>query len=220
MIEPSRHLEAAAPAEPSLPSPNVRTVVSFLLFVHLFTLAVGVAYNEFPSSLEQTLGELKFFQGYRQALFMDLSYTYYFTRGSDPGGELDIDHSLTADVKLADGEIRPIQFPAAGVWPGQRFRRYQMLGRRLATFSSNDAPQTATLAQTIATSLLKGDKAESLDLRLQGQLTPPAMANYRPGGAPPAKRDEYAARAFWAGDRVEVQKKEPARDTAPPPKDE
>ena len=227
---PANHRMANSPATPAPPSPEdaalpsegIRTAVSFLVFVHLFALLIGILSNEVPSQLEQALAGLPVLRQYRQALGMDLPYTYYFTRGNDPGGELDIDYTITATVNRPDGEKEVVELPAAGTWPRQRFHRYQMLATRLATFASEGAPEPANLemlARAIAGGILRREEAQSLDLLCRGQLTPPAMEEFRPElQGRPGTRDAYDAHVFLAGDRVELLKKEPARDTAPPPK--
>jgi hypothetical protein len=203
------------------PSELTRTVVSFLVFIHLFALVVGITSNEVPSQLESELGQLKGLRQYRQALGMDLPYTYYFTRGNDPGGELDIDYTIEATIKRADGSTETVKFPDAEMSPHQRFHRYQKLATRLAEFAADDAEPLNFLAQSIAGGLLRSHDAKSLDLRCRGQLTPPAMADFQPDAKrDPGVRDAYDAHAFLSGDKVELLKKESARDTAPPPKDQ
>lgn len=218
----------AATGDKRLPSEAVRTVVSLLLFVHLFVLVAGILSQEVPSGLErgidEALGKLGLRQ-YRQALSMDLPYSYYFTRGVDAGGELDIDYALTADIKEQDGQNVAVELPAADMWPHQRFHRYQRLAQRVAEYAGEDAPDSDNLElllSSVAGALLRSHDARSMDLRCRGQLTPPSMEDYRPGdpASIPGTRDAYDGHAFLSGERVELLKKESARDTAPPPKPE
>jgi len=214
--------KSVAATQPGQPTEGVRTLVSFLIFVHLFALIVGVLANEVPSKLEVDLGSIPGLLQYRQALGMDLPYSYNFTRGNDPGGELDIDYTLTATVKKPDGEAETVTFPSADMWPHQRYHRYQILARHVAEFSSEGTPDPAnleTLAQAIAGGILRSQGAKALDLLCRGQLTPPGMDEYQPNpNAEPRTRDAYDTRAFLVADQVELLKKEPARDTAPPAK--
>jgi hypothetical protein len=204
------------------PSEGVRSLVSFLIFVHLFALVVGIVSNEVPSQLEIALARLPLLRPYRQLLAMDLPYSFYFTRGNDPGGELDIDYMFTATVKRPDGSTESVEFPSADMWPHQRFHRYQTLARQIAVFAGEDAPQPEKLdhlVQAIAGGLLHGYGGHSVELRCRGQLTPPAMDLYQPDqDTRDNYRPAYEARAFLADGQVELLKKEPARDTAPPPK--
>lgn len=224
---PQSSAKSAAPAtsDNRLPSEAVRTVVSLLLFVHLFILVTGILSNEVPSQLETKIGDLLGFRQYRQALSMDLPYSYYFTRGVDAGGELDIDYALLAEIKQPDGQKVAVELPAADMWPRQRFHRYQRLAQRVAELAGEDAPEPDNLELllgAVSGALLRSHDARSLDLRCRGQLTPPAMEEYRPNDPAgiPGTRDAYDGHAFLAGDRVELLKKESARDTAPPPKPE
>jgi hypothetical protein len=224
MAQSSATPAATARPDAATPSEGIRTVVSFLVFIHLFAVVVGVLSNEIPSELEGALGGLPVLRPYRQLLGMDQAYSFFFTRGNDPGGELDIDYSLVATIKHSNGESETVEFPSTGMWPRQRFHRYQRLANQLAEYASEGAPEPQKLeelAQLVAGGILRSHDAKSLDLRCRGQLTPPAMAEFRPEvHQVPRFRDAYDAHAFVAGDQVELLKKESARDTAPPPKDE
>jgi hypothetical protein len=204
------------------PSEGVRSLVSFLIFLHLFALLIGIFSNEVPSQLEMALGRLPGLRQYRQVLGMDLPYTFYFTRGNEPGGELDIDYTLTATLKGADGATETIELPSADMWPHQRFHRYQALAKQLAMFASETAPEPRNLellTQAVAGGLLRAYDAQAVEIRCRGELTPPVMEEYQPEQDTRDKfRDAYDVRAFLADGQVELLKKEPARDTAPPPK--
>ncbi len=204
------------------PSEGVRSLVSFLIFVHLFALVIGVFSNEAPSQLEVALARLPGLRQYRQVLGMDLPYSFYFTRGNELGGELDIDYTLSATIKGADGTSETVELPNAAMWPHQRFHRYQALAKQLATFAGENSPEPQNLelvAQAIAGGLLRAYDAQAVEIRCRGELTPPVMEEYRPEQDTRDKfRDAYDVRAFLADGQVELLKKEPARDTAPPPK--
>ena len=205
-----------------MPSEGVRTIVSFLLFVHLFALVVGIIAANAPAEFERAIAENVGLRHYLRAVGMDLPYTYYFTRGNDPGGELDIDYAIEATIKREDGEAEVVRLPADDARPHQRFHRYQKLAQQLASYAREDAPEPddlERLAQAIALGLLQQHDAQALDLRCRGRLTPPTMDEYRPETYTDRYRDAYDAHAFLWDDRVELIKKEPARDTAPPPKD-
>jgi hypothetical protein len=190
--------------------------------VHLFALAIGILASEVPSELETALADRTGVKQYLAALDMYLPYSYYITHGNDPGGELDIDYSILATIKRPDGESETIEYPSPGTWPRQRFHRYQVLARTLATFASDEAPvpdNLETLASAVIGGILRAHGSEKLDVRVRGQLTPPAMDEYDPDTYSDRFRDAYDAHAFVSGDRVELLKKEPARDTAPPPQE-
>lgn len=204
------------------PSEGVRSLVSFLIFVHLFALLIGILSGEVPSQLEVAMARLPGLRQYRQILGMDLPYSFYFTRGNEPGGDLDIDYKLTATLKGADGATETVEFPNADMRPHQRYHRYQALAKQLATFASETAPEPRNLellAQAIAGGLLRAYDAQAVEIRCRGELTPPVMEEYQPEQDTRNNfKDAYDVRAFLADDQVELLKKEPARDTAPPPK--
>lgn len=209
--------------EASLPKSEIRTAVSFLLFLHFFALSIAIVGTERPSELTAALAQVPGLKQYREGLMNTIPYTFYMTRGLI-GGELDIDHSLVATVKKKGGEEVEVRIPAAGMWPGQRLHRYQTLARNVAIFGDEamGSPEPlGLLLQSITRSILLQNDGESLQLRCVGRLTLPAMAEFDPENESQRERyrDAYTTTAlFMDGDRIELLKKEPARDTAPPPK--
>ena len=148
----------ATTPDAAMPSETIRTAVSFLIFVHLFALLVGVLGSDIPSELESALARLGGLREYRQLLAMEQSYAFFFTRGNDPGGELDIDYRLEATIKRPDGEPEVVQLPTSDVWPRQRFHRYQRLAAQMAEYASEGSPEPQkleVLAQVIAGALLR-----------------------------------------------------------------
>lgn len=69
-------MKATAPAEPqaaaALPPQNVRTLISFLLFVHFFSLAVVLIFNNASTDVAQKLRRMPGL--YLQALYMDVDF--------------------------------------------------------------------------------------------------------------------------------------------------
>jgi len=208
----------------ALPKSEIRTAVSFLLFVHFFALAIGVVGTERPSELTSALAQVPGVKQYREGLMMNIPYTFYLTRGM-VGGELDIDHQLVATVKQKDGKEVVVQVPEPGTWPSQRLHRYQTLARNVAIFADEamGSPEhLGLLVQAISRGILSENNGQSLQLRCVGRLTLPAMAEFDPDNESQRVRyrDAYTGSAFLTDDdRVELIKKDPARDTAPPPKD-
>jgi hypothetical protein len=215
----------ATGSDAALPKSEIRTTVSFLLFLHFFALAVAIVSSERASQLTAALAQVPGIKQYREGLLNITPYTFYFTRGTI-GGELDVDHSLIATVQTKDGE-KVVQLPEPGMWPGQRLHRYQTLARNVAIFGDEtmgmpDPERLGLLVQSISKSILEEQHGQSLQLRCVGRLTLPAMAEFDPDNESQRVRyrDAYTASAFiMDNNRVELIKKEPARDTAPPPKD-
>jgi|GEM_PF-2126040 len=222
MSQPDRN-PAADLTDAALPKSEIRTTVSFLLFLHLFGLAVAILGTEKPSQLGLALADVPGLKQYREGLLMNLAYTYYLTRGNNVGGELDIDHSLIATFKKKGEPDVVVELPAPGTWPGLRRHRYRTLARTVAMFGDETigSPEPlGLLLQSIANSLLKEYQGDSLDLRCQGRLTLPAMGEFDPTNAATFARfrDAYTTTALRIDNQIELLKREPARDTAPPPK--
>jgi len=75
------------------PSQGMRTFVSFLLFVHLFTVVMTINSEFRPASpLRAGLGRIGFLEPYMQLLHMDIAYNYHLTYG--PMNPLDFDHRV------------------------------------------------------------------------------------------------------------------------------
>lgn len=115
---------------PTLPSPGVRTFISFLLFFHLFALFVAIAGNVPASRLLRRLRIIP--RVYLQALDMDLSYRFDLTQGqADDRGwlaEVEIGHRGTDKSWIVD-EIVPV--PANALPPGLRRQRFYNLVKSL-----------------------------------------------------------------------------------------
>jgi hypothetical protein len=210
----------------ALPKSEIRSLVSFLLFLHFFVLGVAVVGTERASPLTAALAQVPGLKQYREGLLMTVPYTFYLTRGLI-GGELDVDHSLVAKVKQKNGVEKDVVIPDPGMWPGQRLHRYHTLARNVAIFADEtmgapDPERLGLLVQQIARSILANNDGQSLKLVCKGRLTLPAMGEFDPDN--PSQRERYrdayeAAALIMDDNRVELLKKEPPRDTAPPAKD-
>lgn len=134
----------------TLPSEGVRSLVSLLLIIHLFGVAVVLYSNASRSltgddpqrqanSLCQSL-RVPFLVPYVQYLFQDEASNqrnYRLTHDEF----IDLDYRVTFDLKLPDGKVEKVVFPAEGLWPGQRRQRMQAL--------ANKAGQRLVLEQTL-----------------------------------------------------------------------
>lgn len=225
---PSSPANAPSPSDPAaLPSQQVRTAVSLALFIYLFTLAVGVIARDVhiaaqvrspnESSLEAALGNIQGLRHLRQLLWMDDSYDYYLTQAE----EIDVDHSITADVLMPNGSTESIVLPDPATRSPLARRRWQLLAHRLAVFSSIPDPDLERardiLIQGVAAHVLAETGGKSVVVRVKGHPTLPRMEDYNPKnptvGTDP--RDVYAARAWISGGRVNLLKQESKVDAAP-----
>src|SRR5688500_11916297 len=98
------------PAAGRLPSQTVRTVVSLLLFVHLFALLAAMLSNPqdaMASRLLFKLGNVRFLSGYTEALWMESAYDFFYTYGNNEFvAALGTDHRMEAELTLAGGETQ------------------------------------------------------------------------------------------------------------------
>ena len=133
---------AGVPADAALPSEGVRTLVSFLLFVHLFALMVAVASNAGPvSAMRRALREAKPLIAYLQLLHMDLAYNFHLTHAT----EWDTDHFLEIERDWKgqpDANAARLKLPEPGGLPGIRAQRYHNLARNLAGLVGQDEAES------------------------------------------------------------------------------
>jgi len=198
---------------PPLPGATFRSIASFLLFVHLFALAVVISSNWGPQSEPSQIrrdvrGKLWPLTAYTQILHMDSGYNFYYTYG----GVLDVDHVLTSNLSpsgdpSADGET--VQLPETGLWPALRRRRLLRLNLAVASQLDNDAAESLFPRAAGAHLLAKSDATETM-IRYHGILLqrPQDVGDSDPVVADPlapAKfRTIYEAQV-WLDDNGKVQ---------------
>jgi hypothetical protein len=156
--------DAGPPA--SLPSSEVRGVVSLLLFIHLFAVVISLASYTAPSTLQDEIRKL--LAPYLATLNFDLNPNAY------PTGRFYLTHDLPVDVDavihvdgtLPDGTERSITIPEPGLWPLERRRHYQALANAASTLVENEDYQAA-LPKAIAGSILQSWGATDGTIRIE-----------------------------------------------------
>ncbi|MEK6247703.1 MAG: hypothetical protein N2C12_05945 [Planctomycetales bacterium] len=149
---------APSPAEtlPETPSAGVRTVITLLLFFHLFAVSAAIAANfGARSGLRQELGTLV--RPYLRTLFLDQGYDYALIYYNNT----DLDHNCQVVLNppkdwSGDTEfegMETIEMMPEGVWPGMRRRRYLMLALNLSQLVDGNQRE-APLVTSIANSML------------------------------------------------------------------
>jgi hypothetical protein len=208
-------------ATSSAPSAEVRGLISFLLFIHLFVVVMGLAAYVQPSPLEERLRDL--FAPYLVALNFDLKSTayptgrFYLTHDR----ETDVDAVIRIEAKLSDGTEQSLTIPEPGLWPPERRRHYQALANAAETLAENEDLQAA-LPRTIAGAVLRSWGAKTGDVRIDRHL-PLGRADVE--SSDPKRHDPFDASRYStvydahvllsAGGQVDLIKKVAAGETAP-----
>jgi hypothetical protein len=218
--------------EPSLPRPPainedelppdwLRTVVSFLIFVHLFALAVAILSNWNPSTLSMRLRQnVPLVRPYLQALAMDQSYLPLY--GLMFAMDEDTDMAVDIDLKLADGSQRQVALPATNLWPRQRWRHDARLAETAGDLTGERFKNIESiLPQAIAAHYVRNYGATGGTIRFTRHKL---LSIDAPASSDPAVRDAYSplfysrvyeARIILVGGTVQLLKKEADAEVAP-----
>ena len=209
----SRHNES--PAE--LPA-NVRTIISLVLFVHLFAVVLAIATNFGPLSELRGGLRVNFLMRYLQLLNMDSAYNFHYMYG-DP---LDFDQMI--EVELGGGEseeARTVQLPESGLGNGLRRRRYEQLAQSVAEQAGNEDTEHI-LPGAIATHLMSEYDTSELNFRCRTHF---GQSSEDAGALDPAQADPFDERYYqtmyeariWLDDVGELQflKSETSQSAAP-----
>jgi hypothetical protein len=207
---------SAAPGQ-GLPQ-GIRTLISFLLFVHLFLLLIAVAANFPPlSPLRQSLGQRlreKGLLAHLQILDMDRAYDTRLTHGR----RIDIDHRLRAEIFTEDEKARTVDLPPPANWRMVRGQRYASLARNVALAEALGGERAGLLPAAIARGLLLEDGAQRVHLICQGRflLSREESARGMDPGAPEKSLTVYEADAKLAEGELIFQQRAAPLETAPP----
>ncbi|HET6882372.1 MAG TPA: hypothetical protein VFI31_19560 [Pirellulales bacterium] len=198
-----------------------RAVVSFLIFVHLFALAVAVLSNWNPSTLSIRLRQnVPLVKPYLQALAMDQAYLPLY--GLTFAMEEDTDMAVDLELQLPDGTQRQITLPSNGLWPRERWRRDARLAETAGDLTGERFKNIESLLpQAIAAHYVAkyGTKGGTIRFTRHKLLSLEAL-----GSSDPALRDPYnpifytrvyEARIILVGGSVQLLKKEAAAEVAP-----
>jgi hypothetical protein len=226
---------SAAPAkppvkqEPGTASPLARGVVSYLLFLHFFFLAVGIKSNTSSSGLDQDLrNKVPGLKPYLQLLGMDLSYMFHLTHYNGRTTVRDTDYFIEAEVRRPDGSTENVSFTARDRLPPIRTFRDERLAYNAAEFAeSGDDNLISLLPQAIARRIMAEQQCRALTLRIRRRLLQDLMLpkmdprynveHLRTPDDPAYFETLYEARAFLTDDgEVSVSQVKSASDTAAP----
>jgi hypothetical protein len=162
-------------------------VLSVLIFIHFFCVAVVLSSNLRRSALQSRLVSL--FACYTQLLDFDPAFTpYYYTFGRDVDGDARLVIELYADGNLKASEqplLKTVTLPEGGTnWLGDR-RRYFAIGRIIAV---NSQPEnefddlSAAIAKGVGGRVMRERGAKRAVLRCVQRLTQPLdLSQLNPG---------------------------------------
>lgn len=208
--------------------PVSRSVISLLLFIHLFCVAVVLSSNFRRSRLQNDL--VRIFAAYTQLLDFDPDFTpYYYTLGR----ELDEDTWLVVDLYAsaeqpvtAQQMLKSVRLPEGGTnWLGERrryFRLAQIMAANAAPESEND-DVTGEIARSVGSRVIREAKAGRAVVRCVRRSSQPLnLSMLNPGF--PADRPTDAAydRTVYEADvyidednQVQVLKRASRAEVAP-----
>jgi hypothetical protein len=203
-----------APLAPDAPrstlAPGWQTAVSFLIFVHLFAVAVGITSNESPSELESALRNRTGLRAYLETMMMDLSYAFTFTYGPTTGPAGDSQAWLEVELNLPDGTKRTELVPGNFPYLRQRARRYEALARRAVMLVGNPTLESM-LPAAIVQQLVTETGATGGTVRCRWRQLP--VMPFQVTGE--QEHTTYEARILVSDGQVELLKIEAASESAP-----
>jgi hypothetical protein len=165
--------DSDAAAAPGMPSEAVRTIVTLLLFIHLFAVGLAIMTSS-ESGASVLLRDIKertpFLEPYLTQLWLDHGYDYYLMNDQN------WDFRLEATVRYGDGHVgAPMILPDPDLWSGERRQRYQQLAGFMGNYiaratapeaSALDGERKLLLPEAIGGGFLRSNpKAESVSLK-------------------------------------------------------
>ena len=208
-----------ADASPTIPGQGARAVLSLVIFVHLFLVAVAFTSYSSASALQQRL--LQVFGPYLKTFNFDVNRAYGAAGRYHLTHALltDIDYTLEVDAKV-DGRIEQVRIPPADVWPRQRLQRYQALANATGWLAEDPVLQSI-LPRAIAAGVLNSLGAQQGTVRCRAHFLT-SLENMK--SATPAQRDPYSptyytnvyeADVLVSDGSVDLLKRSAAAETAP-----
>lgn len=200
---------APDPASAGL-SEGLKTAVTFLLFLHLFALLVGVSSNDSASQLELGLRKTPLVVPYLQTLMMDLSYSFNLTFGPSDTDVSDAETWIEAELNTSKGS-ETVTLPPADMKSRQRLRHFESLARAAA--AAVGTPNRESLVPAaVAQNLVSRYGASGGTIRIKRKTLP----NEPFAPFTPAERTLYEAQILLlGGGRVDLLKVEAAGESAP-----
>ncbi|MGH7139645.1 MAG: hypothetical protein ACREHD_28225 [Pirellulales bacterium] len=209
---------SAEPGERHVPPDWLRATVSFLIFVHLFALAVAVISNWNPSTLATRLRQnVPLVKPYLQFLAMDQSYLPLYSLTFAMAEDTDM--AVQVELELADGSRQTFDLPASDLRPHVRWRRDARLAETVGGLTGEAfRNMESILPQAIAAHFVAKHGAKGGTIRCTRHL----LQDMQSAGTGDPYDDAlftrvYEARILLVGGNVQLMKKEAAAEVAPAP---
>lgn len=207
-------MPASETVPPAGPSDAVRSVVSFLLFLHLFALAIGILSRtnpSYPAPLEARLREVPGVLPYIALLGFDWPYTFVLF-GPYHTGEPDFDFRFDIELKLPDGSTKTVVLPDRETMKGEQRHRYEQLVNRAVMLLPSNGVESR-IPEGIARELVTAYGATGGTIRIRGKTLP--MEEFQAIPAHYPENPMYEAKIIVAGSDVSLFKIDSATDSAP-----
>jgi hypothetical protein len=220
-------MATAAPKAPPV-DPTLRSVVSLVLVLHLFCVAVVLASNFRRSQLQSEL--VRIFAAYTQLLDFDPQFTpYYYTLGRpiDDDTFFQIDLYAKGDQPAAaQSVVKSVKLPKGGSnWFGDR-QRFMQLAKLLSQYADPEAENddiTSEVARAVGGRIMRETGNQRAVLRVvRRESQPPPLVPLLPGFPEDKPTDPAYDRLAYEADvwidedgGVLVQKRSSAAEVAP-----
>lgn len=154
-----------------MPPSHVRAVLSFLLFVHLFCVAMALAGIYAPSRLQERLAEAV--SPYTRFFGLDLNSQFYYAPYHLTGGiEIDDDHLVEVQWSDAQGEPQILLLSEDSIRGTCGHQRRQMLGKFISDMTVQQADGAIDpLAKMLTVRTLKDHGATRGTFRIRRHLS-------------------------------------------------
>lgn len=211
-------------SETTAPASTGQTVLSLLLFVYLFGVALAMLSYTNASPIEQRVLEV---MPYLKVLDIDPVHTYpslarwhltHFQTGDTQ--PVDVDFTVEITVQHEGGPDETVTIPPPGIWPPQRLRRYQSLANVMGCVIGNEEFE-GLLPKAIAGSILRqaGSRRGKIrivahDLASLEDLDSDRKERRDPNGSA-YRRVVYEAQVLIGRDTVNLLKTSAAGEVAP-----
>jgi len=225
-VSPAMPKESSQPESdestlPGMPEEWIRTLLSLVIFIHLFCCGVAMCANFGRSGLQDRL--LDVLAPYMQFVHQDLGYSQYYLTNGYPDSDAFLEFQPVDATGKNAGEV--VRLPSTGLPGTLPYAREQQLAARMSQYAVGGDDMAAFLsemARTVGAAALRQNGWSHLVIRVRRHLIQPISFAI---ATPPLPADPNDPRYFetayeatvWFDDdgSVLINKKESAGESAP-----